>query len=260
MTGDITGDGVTEPILEVQDLVKRFGGIMATDHLSLTVGKGRTHAVIGPNGAGKTTLIGQLTGEITPDSGRVLFEGQDIADVPAHQRPHLGVARSFQITSIFPSFTVIDNVSLAVQSHQGHSFRFWKNAAKDPLLTMPAMDRLAQVGLDHRAETLAANLAHGEKRQLEIAMALATRPRLLLLDEPMAGMGTNESARMVALLKKLHGSVSILLIEHDMEAIWALADDVTVMVYGRAIASGPPSEIRSDKAVQEAYLGGEGAL
>ncbi|WP_366654789.1 ABC transporter ATP-binding protein [Fodinicurvata sp. EGI_FJ10296] len=249
-----------EPILEVQDLVKRFGGITATDHLSLTVGKGRTHAVIGPNGAGKTTLIGQLTGEIKPDSGRILFEGNDIVGVPAHKRPHLGVARSFQITSIFPSFSVIDNVSLAVQAHQGHSFRFWRNAAIDPLLTMPAMDRLVQVGLDHRAETLAANLAHGEKRQLEIAMALATRPRLLLLDEPMAGMGTTESARIVSLLKRLRGSVSILLIEHDMDTIWALADDVTVLVYGRAIASGPPSEIRNDKAVQEAYLGGEGAL
>nr|WP_211108141.1 ABC transporter ATP-binding protein [Azospirillum sp. OGB3] len=238
-------------------MVKRFGGLAATDGLSLSVAEGELHALIGPNGAGKTTLIGQLSGELSPDSGTILFDGRDVTSLPVHKRAQRGLARSFQITSIFPSFTALDNVALAVQAHAGHSFRFWRDAARDRRLADPARAVLERVGLGARADTRADALAHGEKRQLELAMALATGPRLLLLDEPMAGMGPEDSARMVELLQELKGGVTILLVEHDMDAVFALADRITVLVRGKDLASGTPAEIRNDPAVREAYLGDE---
>jgi len=246
---------VPEPLLQVAGLVKRFGGIAAADEISLEIPEGELHAVIGPNGAGKTTLIAQLTGEIRPDAGAIRFAGRDLAALPVHGRSALGLARSFQITSVFPDFSALDNVALAVQAHAGHSFRFWRDARRDAALRDPARAALARVGLSERAGIFAANLSHGEQRQLEIAMALATRPRMLLLDEPMAGMGLRESARMVNLLRELKRELTILLIEHDMEAVFALADRITVLVYGRVIASGEPAAIRANAQVREAYLG-----
>ena len=244
-----------EPLLKVAGLVKRFGGILASDQITLNVGAGELHAIIGPNGAGKTTLIGQLAGELRPDLGRIHFAGRDITRAPAYRRSALGLARSFQITSVFLDFSTLGNAALAAQAHAGHSFRFWRDARREPALRDVATEVLARVGLSDRAEVPAANLSHGERRQLEIAMALATRPRLLLLDEPMAGMGIDESARMVTLLQALKRQVSIVLIEHDMEAVFALADRISVLVYGRVIASGTPAEIRADPEVRQAYLG-----
>jgi branched-chain amino acid transport system ATP-binding protein len=246
-----------EPVLRVDGLIKRFGGLVATDNLSLDIRPGEIHAVIGPNGAGKTTMIGQLIGELRPDAGSIHFMGQDITALPVHARARLGIARSFQITSIFLDFTALDNVALAVQAQQGHSFRFWSDARKDPSLREPALRALEQVGLGHRADTTASMLSHGEHRQLEIAMALATEPKLLLLDEPMAGMGPEDSARMVQMLKRIKGSIPMLLIEHDMDAVFALADRITVLVYGRNIATDTPDAIRSNEAVRQAYLGDE---
>ncbi|MGY0776692.1 ABC transporter ATP-binding protein [Azospirillum argentinense] len=248
---------MSPPLLSTDSLVKRFGGLAATDGLSLSVAEGELHALIGPNGAGKTTLIGQLSGELTPDSGTILFDGRDVTRLPVHKRAQRGLARSFQITSIFPSFTALDNVALAVQAHAGHSFRFWRDAGRDRRLADPARIVLERVGLGARANTRADALAHGEKRQLELAMALATGPRLLLLDEPMAGMGPEDSARMVELLQELKGGVTILLVEHDMDAVFALADRITVLVRGKDLASGTPEQIRNDPAVREAYLGDE---
>ena len=246
---------MTEALLEVSGLVKRFGGLVATDMLDLDVAEGEIHAVIGPNGAGKTTLIGQLSGEIVPDGGRISFDGRDITQLPAHRRSMLGLARSFQITSIFLNFTALDNVALAVQAHDGHSFRFWRPARAEVSLREPAREMLREVGLDRREDVVTANMSHGEQRQLEIAMALATQPKMLLLDEPTAGMGREESTRMIDMLRALRGKQTILLIEHDMDVVFALADRITVLVYGRAIASGPPDKIRADPAVREAYLG-----
>jgi branched-chain amino acid transport system ATP-binding protein len=248
---------VTEALLAIEGLTKRFGGVVASDDITLKVPAGELHAVIGPNGAGKTTLIGELTGEIAPDSGRVAFAGLDITALPIHRRSALGLARSFQITSLFPDFTALDNVALAVQAHSGHSFRFWRNASREAALRDPARAVLAQVGLAERADVLVANLSHGEHRQLEIAMALATRPRMLLLDEPMAGMGPDESARMVKTLRAFKRELTILLIEHDMEAVFALADRITVLVYGRVIASDTPAAIRANEEVRKAYLGAQ---
>jgi branched-chain amino acid transport system ATP-binding protein len=248
---------VADPVLRTEGLVKRFGGLTATDRLSLDVTEGELHAVIGPNGAGKTTLIAQLSGELRPDAGTIRFLGEDVTPLPAHLRSLKGLARSFQITSIFQEFTALDNVALAVQAHAGHSFRFWQAARRDPALRDPARAILAQVGLAERANVTAAHLAHGEKRALEIAMALATKPRLLLLDEPMAGMGSDDSVRMVRFLARLKGTITILLIEHDMDAVFALADRITVLVYGRAIATGAPEAIRDNAEVRQAYLGEE---
>jgi len=250
---------MTEPLLQIDRLVKRFGGLVATDELSLEVRTGEIHALIGPNGAGKTTLVAQLMGQIPSDAGRIVFAGDDVTHLPTHRRVASGLARSFQITSVLRDFTALDNVALAVQAHQGHSFRFWRPAQSDAALRQPARAILDQLGLGDRAETLAANLSYGEQRQLEIAMALAGDPRLLLLDEPMAGMGPEESARMVEFLGKLKGQCTILLIEHDMDAVFALADRITVLVYGRAIASGAPDEIRANPEVRKAYLGEEDA-
>ena len=246
---------MTDVLLRIEALSKRFGGVLASDAISLEVPAGELHAIIGPNGAGKTTLIGQLAGEIAPDGGRIEFAKADITRLPAWRRSRLGLARSFQITSLFPDFSALDNVALAVQAHAGHSFRFWRDAREKPGLREPARAALARLAIAERADMLVSRLSHGEHRQLELAVALATRPRMLLLDEPMAGMGPDESARMVATLRELKGEITILLIEHDMEAVFALADRITVLVYGRIIASGAPEAIRADEKVREAYLG-----
>jgi branched-chain amino acid transport system ATP-binding protein len=251
---------VPDPLLRVEGLTKRFGGVVASDRIALEVPTGELHAVIGPNGAGKTTLIGQLAGEIAPDAGRIHFAGQDITALPTYRRSALGLARSFQITSLFPDFTALDNVALAVQAHAGHSFRFWNDARSEGELRIPAQAMLKRVGLSHRANVIVATMSHGEHRQLEIAMALATRPRLLLLDEPMAGMGSEESARMVQLLREIKRDLTILLIEHDMEAVFALADRISVLVYGRLIATGSPEAIRANQEVRQAYLGDSNEL
>jgi branched-chain amino acid transport system ATP-binding protein len=249
-----------EPLLEVDGLTKRFDGVVASDGIALAVAPGELHAIIGPNGAGKTTLIGQLTGEVAPDAGRIRFGGADITRLATHRRSLMGLARSFQITSLFLDFTALDNVALAVQAHAGHSFRFWRKARSEAPLREPARKALARVGLTERANALVASMSHGEHRQLEIAMALATAPRMLLLDEPMAGMGPEESQRMVALLRELKGELTILLVEHDMEAVFALADRITVLVYGRVIASDVPAVVRANAEVRQAYLGEQEAV
>jgi branched-chain amino acid transport system ATP-binding protein len=247
-------------LLRVERLVRRFGGILATDHLSLDVISGELHAIIGPNGAGKTTLISQLTGQLLPNSGTIHFAGQDITRLPAWRRSALGLARSFQITSLLPDFTASDNVALAAQAHDGHSFRFWGSARGERHLREAAQSALVRVGLADRADTLVSKLSHGEQRELELAVALATKPQLLLLDEPMAGLGTTESARMVKLLQELRHEVTIVLVEHDMEAVFALADRITVLVYGRVIASDVPAAIRQNEEVRRAYLGEQHAV
>ena len=246
---------MTEPLLETRGLKKTFGALVATDGVDFDVRAGETHAVIGPNGAGKTTFIKQLSGELRPDIGRVRFAGEDVTALSVPRRSRKGLARSFQITSIYRDFTALDNVTLAVQAHAGHSFRFWRDARADDSLTRPALRALEEVGIEKRAQVLAANLSHGEQRQLELAMALATRPRLLLLDEPVAGMGTDESQRMIGLLGRLKGEKTIVLVEHDMDAVFSLADRISVLVYGRVIATGTPAEIRANPGVRAAYLG-----
>jgi branched-chain amino acid transport system ATP-binding protein len=251
---------VADPLLRVENLVRRFGGIVATDHVSLEVARGELHAIIGPNGAGKTTLISQLTGQLLPHDGAIYLAGQDITRVPAWRRSALGLARSFQITSLLPDFTALDNVALAAQAHDGHSFRFWGNARKERGLRSAALAALERVGLGARANTLVSRLSHGEQRELELAVALATSPQVLLLDEPMAGLGITESARMVKLLQELRREVTIVLVEHDMDAVFALADRISVLVYGRVIASGAPSEIRQNEEVKRAYLGEQHAV
>ena len=246
---------MAEPLLRVNDLVRRFGGILATDHVTLDVAQGELHAIIGPNGAGKTTLISQLTGHLAPHAGSISVAGRDITHLPAYRRSALGLARSFQITSLLLDFTAADNVALAAQAHHGHSFRFWADARKEKGLRDAAQAALQRVGLADRANVLVSRLSHGEQRELELAVALATKPQLLLLDEPMAGLGVTESARMVKLLQELRKEVTIVLVEHDMEAVFALADRITVLVYGRVIASGAPSDIRQNEEVKRAYLG-----
>ena len=248
-----------EPLLRTDRLVKRFGGLVATDAVSIDVMPGEIHALIGPNGAGKTTLVGQVTGNLVPDAGTIHFSGRDVTRLPTHARVRLGLARSFQITSVLREFTALENVALAVQAHAGHSFRFLADVRHDETLRAPARQGLEAVGLGARADTLAAALSHGEQRQLEIAMALAGDPKLLLLDEPTAGMGVEESQRMVGFLRALKAKRAILLIEHDMDAVFQLADRITVLVYGRAIASGTPDEIRANAEVRQAYLGDETA-
>jgi branched-chain amino acid transport system ATP-binding protein len=246
---------MAEALLEVRQLSKSFGALRATDSVDFEVQDGETLAIIGPNGAGKTTLISQLAGTLRPDAGRTRFGGEDVTALSAPRRARKGLARSFQITSVFPDFTALENVALAVQAHAGHSFRLWRAAHTDASLTQPARRMLEEVGLDKRAGVTAANLSHGEHRQLEVAMALATRPRMLLLDEPMAGMGIDESQRMIALLSKLKRRQTMILVEHDMDAVFKLADRIAVLVYGRVIASGVPEAIRMNEEVRRAYLG-----
>jgi len=244
-------------MLEVRGLTKQFGALRASDGIDFDVAEGETHAVIGPNGAGKTTFIGQLAGNLRPDSGTVRFAGADITAFAAPRRARLGLARSFQITSVYADFSVLQNVALAIQAHSGHSFRFWRDARTDPALIEPAKKILDDLGLAERSQVLAGNLAHGEQRQLEVAIAIATAPRLLLLDEPMAGMGIEESQRMIALLASLKRRHTIILVEHDMDAVFRLADRISVLVYGRLIATDTPEKIRANEEVRRAYLGTE---
>jgi len=241
-------------MLEVTDLRKSFGALRASDGINLKILDGETHAIIGPNGAGKTTFIAQLAGNLRPDSGRIRFAGEDVTALPSDARARRGLARSFQITSIYPEFTVLQNVALAVQGRSGAA-GLWRDARSDQSLLVPSKAVLEEIGLAGRADTLAANLAHGEQRQLEVAIALATQPRLLLLDEPMAGMGAEESQRMIGLLSKLKGRHTMVLVEHDMDAVFRLADRISVLVYGRLIATDVPERIRANEEVRRAYLG-----
>ena len=250
---------MTEPLLSVRSLTKHFGGIIANSDVDLDVGHGEVHAMIGPNGAGKTTLVGQLSGEIRSTSGKIVFDGVDITALPPARRALSGLARTFQITSIFKSFSAIENVAMSAQAHCGHSYRFWAQADRDERLNGLAREALAAVGLDARQAKAAMHLSHGEHRQLEIAMALVANPKLMLLDEPTAGMGPEESQHIVRLLQALKLRHAMLLIEHDMDVVFAIADRITVLVGGRVIACGTPSEIQADQAVREAYLG-EGAV
>jgi branched-chain amino acid transport system ATP-binding protein len=246
---------MSELLLEIEGLRKAFGALVATDNVTLNIRAGETHALIGPNGAGKTTLVGQLTGELAPDAGRIRFAGRDITELATAERARLGLARSFQITSIFPSFTAEGNVALAVQATEPHSFRFWRPAEQIAQLREPAQKLLGDVGLAPMAARIAAAMSHGQHRQLEIGMALATRPTMLLLDEPMAGLGIEESRAMSALLAGVKGRYTILLIEHDMDVVFQLADRISVLVGGRIVASGSPDEIRNSPEVRIAYLG-----
>ncbi len=248
---------MADAVLLIENLRKKFGGLVVTDGVTLDIGPGELHAVIGPNGAGKTTLIHQVSGTLTPDDGRILLNGTDIMPLPPDERAKLGLARSFQITSVLPRFSALENVALAVQARSGSSYRFFGRAASEAELNDEAMAALTEVGLDTRADILAAHLSHGEKRALELAIALALEPKLLLLDEPMAGTGPEESERIVAVLQKLKGRFAMLLVEHDMNAVFALADKISVLVYGRVLASGTPHAVRNDPAVTEAYLGEE---
>ena len=242
-------------LLSTRHLNKRFGGVIATDDVNLDIATGTIHAIIGPNGAGKTTLIEQISGQLKPDSGEINFNGQNILPYSMPKRARLGLARSFQITSVVMPMTLLENVMLAVQANSGHSFRFWAPAIDSVTLRDAAMQSLRLLKLDDRADKLASNVSHGEQRQLEVAMALAMKPRLLLLDEPMAGMGKEESAQMISILQQLQGEVTILLVEHDMDAVFQLADQLSVLVNGHIIATDTVENIRNNPAVQQAYLG-----
>jgi branched-chain amino acid transport system ATP-binding protein len=254
MTAAGTG---AEPLLAVRALHKRFGGVVATDDVTLDVRAGEVHALIGPNGAGKTSLIAQLSGSLLPDSGTIRFDGADVTRAPQHRRVARGLARSFQITRLFRGFTALENLSIGVQVRGGGNLSFWRPVARDTGLADEARELLGQVGLAARADVPAAELSHGEQRALEVGLALATRPRLLLLDEPMAGTGPEESARMVELIERVRTKATVLLVEHDVDAVFRLADRVSVLVNGRVIASGEPDAVRRDPEVVVAYLGDE---
>jgi branched-chain amino acid transport system ATP-binding protein len=246
-----------EVLLQTRGLCKSFGAVRACNNLSLKVYAGEIHALIGPNGAGKTTLLNQLSGDLLPDAGQVLLDGREITRLPPYRRAPLGLARSYQITSVFPQLTVADNLLLAIQAHCGHSFHFWRRARSEPRLQAALGPALAQVGLAERADILAANLSHGERKQLEVGMALACQPKLLLLDEPMAGMGPGGAVELSKLIRRLKETMTILLVEHDMQAVFSLADRISVLVYGEIIITGTPEEVRTDPAVRQAYLGDE---
>jgi branched-chain amino acid transport system ATP-binding protein len=251
---------MADTLLDIRNLRKSYGALAVTDDVSLAVETGELHAIIGPNGAGKTTLIHQISGMLGSDSGQILFDGQDITRFGMHERVRRGLARSFQITSILPGFSALENVALAVQARSGSSFRLFGNAARERALNEPALEYLNVVGLGARARLPAGLLSHGEKRQLELAIALATGPKLLLLDEPLAGTGHDDSQRVVETLRRLKGKITIVLIEHDMDAVFTLADRVSVLVYGRVIATGTPERIRANAEVRAAYLGEEEAV
>jgi branched-chain amino acid transport system ATP-binding protein len=244
-------------VLRIENLAKNFGGLRVTDDVTLDVMPGELHAVIGPNGAGKTTLINQISGLLAPDAGRIVFGGEDVTSLAVDRRAQRGLARSFQITSILPRFSVLENVALAVQARSGSSFRFFRAAATEEALNEPARAALAQVGLADRENVPAGELSHGEKRALELAIALAMEPKLLLLDEPMAGTGRDETERLVAALRGLKGRFPMVLVEHDMHAVFALADRISVLIYGKILASGTPAQVRADPQVVTAYLGEE---
>ncbi|TVQ29283.1 MAG: ABC transporter ATP-binding protein [Geminicoccaceae bacterium] len=246
---------MAEPILEVKNLDKRFGALVVSDDVTFDLQPGECHALIGPNGAGKTTLVHQISGLLAPDAGTIHFAGEDVTRLPVHARAARGLARTFQITAVVPGFTALDNTALAVQRRSGTSFRFWGNAAKEAALNEPAREALATVGLEAKAHVPAANLAHGEKRALELAIALAMQPKALLLDEPMAGVGHDEGRQLLAVLARLKAHVPMLLVEHDMHAVFSLADRISVLVYGRILASGDPEAVRADAEVRRAYLG-----
>ena len=248
---------MSDPLLELRRLRKSFGGLLVTDDVSLDLRQGEIHALIGPNGAGKTTLIHQISGALAPDAGQVIFAGEDVTRLSLARRARRGLARSFQITSIVPSFSALGNVALAVQARSGSSFRFFRPAGTEAALNGQAMEALAEVGLERRAALPAAALSHGEKRQLELAIALAMQPRLLLLDEPLAGTGAEEAERLLRILTGLRARYGILLIEHDMPAVFALADRISVLAQGKVIASGSKEEIRANPIVRDAYLGEE---
>ena len=250
---------MAEPLLRLAHVRKAYGALVVTDDVNLEVSAGELHAIIGPNGAGKTTLIHQISGLLAPDSGRLLFAGEDITRLAMHERVRRGLARTFQITSVLPGFSALENVALAVQARSGSSFRFFGDAASESALNGAAMEFVALVGLERRAGIPAGLLSHGEKRQLELAVALATEPKLLLLDEPLAGTGHEESERVVEILRGLKRRYTIVLIEHDMEAVFALADRVSVLVYGRVIATDTPERVRANAEVRAAYLGEEAA-
>ncbi len=246
-------------VLEIAGLVKAFGGLTATDRVSLTVNAGEIHALIGPNGAGKSTLINQICGELIPDAGRIRLAGRDITRLPAAERAALGLGRTFQITSLLEDMTVRENLGLAIQAREGGNFRVFDRAAKRTEVWDEVAETLQGSDLAVRADVAVADLAHGEKKQLELLMALAQKPRVLLLDEPMAGLGHLESQQMIEALKAAPGDCAMLLVEHDMDAVFALADRISVLVYGRIIAAGTAAEIRANSAVREAYLGEEDA-
>ncbi len=248
---------MSAPLLHVDNLVKRFGGLAATDHATLQVKRGEIHALIGPNGAGKTTLIHQISGALPPDEGRIVFDGVDITHTAMHQRAQLGLVRSYQITSVFARLTVQDNLGLALQAVQGSSFRFWHAARGEQARYARVAEVAERVGLHAQLMQPAGALSHGEQRQLEVGLALASSPKLMLLDEPMAGMGPDESERMVQLLQSLRGDTTLLLVEHDMDAVFRLADTLSVLVSGQVIACGTAEHIKNDAAVKRAYLGDE---
>lgn len=246
---------MNDVLLDIQGMVKRFGALVATNNVNLAVRAGSAHAIIGPNGAGKTTLVAQISGLVQPSSGNIIFCGENITQLAPYRRARLGLARSFQITNVFAEFTVEDNVALAVQAHSGSSFSLWKPARLDMNLRSPALEVLRRVGLEARKDVLAGALSHGEKRHLEIAMVLVTRPKLLLLDEPLAGIGPDEARTMIQLLLDLKREYAMILIEHDLKAVFAIADEISVLVRGSIIATGGGQEIRSNPEVRRAYLG-----
>jgi branched-chain amino acid transport system ATP-binding protein len=249
---------MAEPALALKGLAKSFGALKVTNGVDLTIAPGELHALIGPNGAGKTTLVHQISGTLRPDSGAILFDGQDITRLSPQKRARAGLARTFQITSTIASLSALENVALGVQARSASPLSLFRDAARDAQLNTPAWEALEAVGLSERAHAPAGNLSHGEKRALEIAMALTLQPKLILLDEPLAGVGHEEGERLIALLNGLKGRFAMLLVEHDMSAVFALADRVTVLVYGGVIASGEPAAVRADPAVRQAYLGEEG--
>jgi branched-chain amino acid transport system ATP-binding protein len=245
------------PLLEVRALHKHFGGVVATDRVDFAVSLSELHALIGPNGAGKTTLVAQLSGMLPSDGGSIRFAGADITRISAHERVRRGLARSYQVTSLFKRFSVVENLALAVQARSGTSFSFWRPVSAEPALFEEAARIAGEVGLAGRERVAAGRLAHGEQRQLEVGLALATGPKMLLLDEPMAGMGPDESERMIGLIAGLKRKITVLLVEHDMDAVFRLADRISVLVSGRVVATGTPAEVRANAAVRKAYLGEE---
>ncbi|NNK96332.1 MAG: ABC transporter ATP-binding protein [Desulfobacterales bacterium] len=248
---------MTDYILDVKNLFKSFGAIKASRDLSFKIKKGDIHAVIGPNGAGKTTLVNQISGDIRPDSGSIVFDGIEISQMASYQRAALGLARSFQITSIFENLSVAENMALSIIAHNGHNYRFWRNCLKTPIVIKELPAALGRVDLIEKSDHRAGLLSHGEKRQLEVGMALIGSPKMLVLDEPMAGMGPGGAVELSKLIRRIQGETTILLVEHDMEAVFALADYITVIVYGERIAGGPPDAIRRSVEVRSAYLGEE---